>query len=87
MADMGKWLIVLGLIIAASGVILYFSGKIPGIGKLPGDIFLNAKTSPFISPLPPASSFPQSFLSCSGSSENNHFMQLLCRRLPSLQNH
>lgn len=51
MSEMGKWLIVLGLLIAAAGVILSFSGKIPWIGKLPGDIYLKRENFSFYFPL------------------------------------
>ena len=40
MSDLGKTLIILGCIIAAAGVLLVFSGKIPWLGKLPGDIYV-----------------------------------------------
>jgi hypothetical protein len=39
----GKLLIVLGLIAVAVGVLLVFSGKIPWIGRLPGDILIQKK--------------------------------------------
>jgi hypothetical protein len=51
MSELGKWLIVLGLLIAAAGVILSFSGKIPWIGKLPGDIYLKRENFSFYFPL------------------------------------
>jgi formate hydrogenlyase subunit 3/multisubunit Na+/H+ antiporter MnhD subunit len=38
MSDLGKTLIILGLLIAATGVLLIISGKIPWLGRLPGDI-------------------------------------------------
>jgi hypothetical protein len=36
--DMGKFLIITGIIILIAGVIIQFSDKIPYLGKLPGDI-------------------------------------------------
>jgi hypothetical protein len=39
----GKLLIVLGIIIIALGGLLLFSGKIPWIGRLPGDILIQKK--------------------------------------------
>ncbi len=36
--DIGKTLIVLGLLIALAGVLLVFVGRVPWIGRLPGDI-------------------------------------------------
>jgi hypothetical protein len=35
---MGKLLIVAGLVLAAVGVLLLLDGKIPFLGRLPGDI-------------------------------------------------
>jgi hypothetical protein len=37
MGDMGKVLLVLGLVIAAAGALMMFTGKAP-VGRLPGDI-------------------------------------------------
>jgi len=36
--DLGKWLLVLGLVIAAAGGLLWLLGRIPFLGNLPGDI-------------------------------------------------
>jgi hypothetical protein len=47
----GKSLIVLGLIVAAVGVLLFFSGKIPWIGRLPGDILIQKKNYTVYFPL------------------------------------
>lgn len=51
MSDMGKWLILLGLVIAACGVIITFAGKIPWLGRLPGDIHLKRENFSFYFPL------------------------------------
>jgi hypothetical protein len=51
MTEMGKWLIVLGLVIAAAGFVLTFAGKIPWLGKLPGDIFIKRENVSFYFPL------------------------------------
>jgi hypothetical protein len=40
MSDLGKSLIILGCIIAAAGALLMLSGKLPWLGKLPGDIYM-----------------------------------------------
>ncbi|AAR34408.1 DUF2905 domain-containing protein [Geobacter sulfurreducens] len=40
MQGLGKSLIVMGLVIAAVGVLLTVAGKIPWIGRLPGDIYV-----------------------------------------------
>ncbi len=36
--DLGKWLLVLGLVIAAAGGLLWLLSRIPFLGNLPGDI-------------------------------------------------
>ncbi len=51
MADLGKWLIILGLLIAACGVIIALAGKIPWLGKLPGDIYIKRENFSFYFPL------------------------------------
>ncbi len=47
----GKFLILLGLFISAIGGILILSGKIPWIGRLPGDILIQRKNFTFYFPL------------------------------------
>jgi hypothetical protein len=47
----GKSLIVLGLIIAVIGVIVSFAGKIPWLGRLPGDIYVKRENFSFYFPL------------------------------------
>jgi len=47
----GKFLVLLGLIVAALGGLLLVSGKIPWIGKLPGDILIQRKNFTFYFPL------------------------------------
>ena len=36
--DLGKWMLVIGLVIAAVGGLLWLLGRIPFLGSLPGDI-------------------------------------------------
>jgi hypothetical protein len=47
----GKFLILLGIIVAAVGALLLFSGKIPWIGRLPGDIMIQRRNFTFYFPL------------------------------------
>jgi hypothetical protein len=47
----GKFLIITGIIIAAVGVLFLLSGKIPWLGKLPGDIVIQRKNFTFYFPL------------------------------------
>ena len=51
MQHIGKLLIVLGVTIAAVGILLSLSGKIPWLGRLPGDIFIQRKNFTFYFPL------------------------------------
>ena len=51
MHGFGKSLIALGLVIAAIGVILTFAGKIPWLGRLPGDIYIKRHNFTFYFPL------------------------------------
>jgi len=49
--NFGKLLIILGIVISAIGILLVFSGKIPWIGKLPGDFFWRGKNVSFYFPV------------------------------------
>ncbi|CAG1015914.1 hypothetical protein ANAEL_05402 [Anaerolineales bacterium] len=51
MHGLGRSLIVFGLIIVAVGVILTFAGKIPWVGRLPGDIYVKRGNFTFYFPL------------------------------------
>jgi hypothetical protein len=51
MTDIGKTLIVLGLLIALIGVILTFVGRVPWLGRLPGDIYVQRGNWSFYFPL------------------------------------
>ena len=51
MPSLGKSLIVLGLIIALIGVILTLAGRIPWLGRLPGDIYVKRESFTFYFPL------------------------------------
>ncbi len=44
-------MIILGLIILVAGLIMYFSDRIPGIGRLPGDIVVRKENFTFYFPL------------------------------------
>lgn len=48
---MGRFLILTGVIIVVIGVLFLFSGKIPWIGKLPGDIIVQKKNFAFYFPI------------------------------------
>ncbi len=47
----GKSLIILGIIVIVIGGLLLLSGKIPWLGRLPGDILIQKKNFTFYFPL------------------------------------
>ncbi|HTP66399.1 MAG TPA: DUF2905 domain-containing protein [Geobacteraceae bacterium] len=51
MAPLGKSLIIMGIVIAAVGVVITFAGKIPWLGRLPGDIYIKRDSFTFYFPL------------------------------------
>ncbi len=51
MPGFGKSLIIIGVIIAAIGVVLTLACKVPWIGKLPGDIYIKKDNFTFYFPL------------------------------------
>ena len=51
MNSLGKPLIIMGLIIVAIGVIVSLAGKIPWLGRLPGDIHIKKENFTFYFPL------------------------------------
>ena len=48
---LGRSLLFLGLILALAGGLILLAGKIPFLGKLPGDIFIQRKNFSFCFPL------------------------------------
>ena len=50
-SNVGRFLVVVGLIIAGIGLALIFAGKIPWLGRLPGDFFFRGKDFSFYFPL------------------------------------
>jgi uncharacterized protein HemY len=51
MGPLGKTLIVFGLVLVAVGVVLSFAPKIPWLGRLPGDIYIQKGNFTFYFPL------------------------------------
>ncbi len=51
MTDLGKTLILVGLIAVVAGVLLLLFGKIPGMGKLPGDVVVRRENFTFYFPM------------------------------------
>lgn len=50
-SNLGKLLIVVGLVVVGIGLVLTFAGKIPWLGRLPGDFFYRGKNFSFYFPL------------------------------------
>lgn len=48
---LGKLLILTGLLLAVTGLFLTFGGKIPWLGRLPGDIRIDRENFSFFFPL------------------------------------
>ena len=55
MIPLGKMLLVFGLVMVLLGLVLlvagHFSGKVPWLGRLPGDIYIQRGTWTFYFPL------------------------------------
>lgn len=49
--NMGKFIIIIGLILVLVGIIIQFADKIPWIGRLPGDIMIKKENFTFYFPL------------------------------------
>jgi hypothetical protein len=49
--EIGKSLIIFGVVLIAVGFLLTFANKIPFIGRLPGDIYVQKKNFTFYFPL------------------------------------
>ena len=51
MNELGKLLIVFGLLIAGAGVLVVLAGRVPWLGRLPGDISVQRGNWTFYFPL------------------------------------
>ena len=51
MQDFGKLVFVLGLVLVAVGALLWKTGGLGGLGKLPGDLFVQKGSSTFYFPI------------------------------------
>jgi hypothetical protein len=49
--SLGKWLVIIGLALAALGGLLWLLGRIPGLGNLPGDIRIEGENVSVFIPL------------------------------------
>jgi len=50
-SDLGRMLIVVGIAIVVVGVVLLLAGRVPGVGRLPGDIYVQRGNWSFYFPL------------------------------------
>ncbi len=51
LADLGKIILIIGLFMVVAGGLLMAVGKIPGLGRLPGDIFVQRGNFTFYFPV------------------------------------
>jgi hypothetical protein len=51
MTEIGKLLLILGIILSIMGLIFIFGSKVPGLGRLPGDIFIKKENVTFFFPI------------------------------------
>lgn len=51
MSGFGRSLIILGLIIVLAGIVVSWAGKVPWLGRLPGDITIKRENFSFYFPL------------------------------------
>lgn len=51
MNDLGKSLVVIGLLVVLLGVVLMLAGRVPWLGRLPGDIYVQRGNWSFYFPL------------------------------------
>ena len=49
--QIGKMLVVFGLVFIVIGILLTSLGKVPGVGKLPGDIYIKKENFSFFFPI------------------------------------
>jgi hypothetical protein len=51
MHELGKALLILGIVLVAVGLVLLFAPKLPFLGRLPGDILIKRRSYTFYFPL------------------------------------
>ena len=51
MTQLARLLITTGIIFIVGGMLVYLAGKIPGMGRLPGDILIKKENFTFYFPL------------------------------------
>ena len=51
LSSLGRWVVVLGLILVAVGMVIWATGKLPWLGRLPGDFRIEGEHFKFYFPL------------------------------------
>lgn len=51
LSDIGRMLVIFGIVLALVGVVMMFADRIPFLGRLPGDIVVRRKNFTFYFPL------------------------------------
>lgn len=51
LGDLGRWLIMMGGLLIVIGAVLLLANRIPGWGRLPGDIVIERDNFTFYAPL------------------------------------
>jgi hypothetical protein len=51
MDQIGKAIVVMGILLVAIGLVIWVLGGIPGVGRLPGDIYIRRGNFTFYFPL------------------------------------
>lgn len=51
MSDIGRTLVIFGVVIVVVGLVLMFADRIPFVGRLPGDIMIRRKNFTFYFPV------------------------------------
>jgi Protein of unknown function (DUF2905) len=51
MHDLGKTLFIIGLVLVVAGAVLWKTGGLGGLGRLPGDLFVQRGNSTFYFPV------------------------------------
>lgn len=51
MHDLGKFLVIIGAVLMVAGAVLWKTGGLGGLGRLPGDIFVQKGNSSFYFPI------------------------------------
>ncbi len=49
--DVGKWLVITGIVLIGAGVLVWLLAKVPGLGHLPGDIRIETGNASCVFPL------------------------------------